>query len=125
MNDQWTLLRAPAAVIAGAYVVGLIVGESARPLSAEPLPVAFYAATAIVLLPFVLPTRWFRAAPGILAAWMIASAIVATARAAFMAGWLFPRLPLASWVTKLTFDLVVVAALWIAAVATRRRDRRV
>jgi hypothetical protein len=114
------LLRGVAAVIAGAYVVGLVIGESARPLSADPLSMAFCACVALVLLPFMLPSRWFRGAPSLLHAWMIAGAIVASARAAFMAGWLFPRLPLSSWLTKLILDLVLVAALWAAAIANRQ-----
>lgn len=114
------LVRAAAAVIAGAYVVGVVIGESARPLSAEPLSLAFYAAMALVLLPFVVPRRWFSGAPTVLNAWMIAGAVVASARAAFMAGWLFPRLPVTSWLTKLFLDLVLVAALWAAAMASRR-----
>jgi hypothetical protein len=117
------LFRAPAAVIAGAYVVGLVIGESARPLSAEPLSLAFYIATALVLLPFVLPTRWFAAIPAVLHAWMVAAAIVASVRAAFMAGWLFPRLPLTSWLTKLTLDVVLVAALWLATMTRPSRLR--
>jgi hypothetical protein len=114
------LLRAPAAIIAGAYVLGLVVGESARPLSVDPLSIGFYACTALVLLPFVLPARWFDRAPALLNAWLVAGAAIATARAAFMAGWLFPRLPVTSWLTKLLFDLALVAALWVAAIATRR-----
>ena len=112
--------RAPAAVIAGAYVVGLVIGESAKPLSAEPLSIAFWAATAIVLLPFVLPTRWFRRIPRVLSAWMIGSAVVVTVRTAFMAGWLFPRIGFTGWLTKLTLDLVLTAALWVAALNMRR-----
>lgn len=115
-----TLLRAPAAVIAGAYAVGLVVGESARPLSADPLAIGFYVCAALVLLPFVLPARWFDRVPALLNAWLVAAAIIATARAAFMAGWLFPRLPLTSWLTKLLLDLVLVAALWLAAIANRQ-----
>ena len=118
-----TLLRAPAAVIAGAYVVGLVIGESARPLSVDPLSIGFYACAALVLLPFVLPSRWFDRAPALLNAWLVAGAAIATARAAFMAGWLFPRLPLTSWLTKLLFDLVLVAALWVAAIANRRSSQ--
>jgi hypothetical protein len=117
-DDLTRILRAGATVIAGAYVVGLVIGESARPLSAEPLSLAFYAATTLVLLPFMLPMGWFARCPALLRAWMIAGAIVASVRAAFMAGWLFPRLALASWLTKLLLDLVLVAALWAAALAT-------
>ena len=116
-----TLLRAPAAAISGAYVLGLVVGESARPLSADPLSMAFYACVALVLLPFLLPSRWFDRAPALLNAWLIAGAVVATARAAFMAGWLFPRLPLSSWLTKMALDLALVGALWVAAMANRAR----
>ena len=123
-DDVLRILRAVATVIAGAYVVGLVLGESARPLSAEPLSLAFWAATALVLLPFMLPIRWFARCPALLHAWMIAGAIVASVRAAFMAGWLFPRLPLASWMTKLLLDLVLVAALWAAALATPSRPLR-
>jgi len=118
--DTARLLRAPAAVIAGAYVLGLILGESAKPLSADPLSFAFWTATALVLGPFVLPVHWFRRAPGVLSGWMLAAAIVVTARAAFMAGWLFPRLPVTSWLTKLTLDLVVAAALWAATLSARQ-----
>jgi hypothetical protein len=46
---------------------------------------------------------------------MIGSAIVVTARTAFMAGWLFPRIATLGWLTKLTMDLVLTAALWVAA----------
>ena len=120
-DDLARILRGLATVIAGAYVVGLVIGESARPLSAEPLSLAFYAATALVLLPFMLPMAWFSRYPAFLHAWMIAGAIVASVRAAFMAGWLFPRLPLASWMTKLLLDLVLVAALWAAALARPSR----
>jgi hypothetical protein len=120
-DDLTRILRGLATVIAGAYVVGLVIGESARPLSAEPLSLAFYAATALVLLPFVLPMRWFSRYPAFLHAWMIAGAIVASVRAAFMAGWLFPRLPVTSWLTKLLLDLVLVTALWAAAWATDSR----
>ena len=119
-DDLARILRGLATVIAGAYIVGLVIGESARPLSAEPLSLAFYGATALVLAPFMLPRRLFAAAPSVLRAWMIAGAIVASVRAAFMAGWLFPRLPLASWLTKLLLDLVLLAALWAAARTTDR-----
>jgi hypothetical protein len=117
-DDVARILRGMATVIAGAYIVGLVIGESARPLSAEPLSLAFYAATALVLLPFMLPMGWFARYPAFLHAWMVAGAIVASVRAAFMAGWLFPRLPLASWLTKLLLDLVLVAALWAAVRVT-------
>jgi hypothetical protein len=119
-----TLLRAPAAAIAGAYVLGLVVGQSARPLSADPLSIGFYVATAIVLLPFVLPSRWFARAPAVLRGWMIGAAIVATARGVFMAGWLFARLPAAAWVPKVLFDLVILAALWLAVLGPVRLARR-
>jgi hypothetical protein len=113
-------LRAPAAVMAGAYLVGLVIGESATPLSADPLSVSFYAATALVLAPFMVPVRWFRRSPRVLTAWMLAAAVIVTARAAFMAGWLFPRLPVTSWLTKLTLDLVLAAAFWVATLSARR-----
>lgn len=123
-DDLTRILRAMATVIAGAYVVGLVLGESARPLSAEPLSVAFYAATALVLLPFMLPMGWFARYPALLRAWMMAGAIVASVRAAFMAGWLFPRLAFASWMTKLLMDLVLVAALWAAVLVTPSKPLR-
>jgi len=123
-DDVVRILRAVATVIAGAYVVGLVIGESARPLSAEPLSLAFYVVTALVLLPFMLPMGWFSRIPAFLHAWMVAGAIIASVRAAFMAGWLFPRLPLASWMTKLLLDLVLVAALWAAVAVTPSKPLR-
>ena len=123
--DPRVFLRPLAAVIAGAYIVGLILGESARPLSAAPLSAAFYAGAALVLAPFLLPSAWFRRSPRVLAAWMLGAAIVVTIRAAFMAGWLFPRLEWTGWLTKLTMDLVLAAALWAAAIAQRRSGEAV
>lgn len=114
------LLRAPAAIAAGAFVVGLatgaIVGPFVAPTTASP---ATYLLTMVVCAPFLIPTAWYRRHPA-LWFWMAAAAALATVRAVFMAGFLLPYQPVGAWLLKVSMDLLAAAVLWIAAMAVRR-----
>ena len=114
------LLRAPAAVATGAFVVGLatgaIVGPFATGHTASPVT---YLLTMVVCAPFLLPTAWFRRHPA-LWFWMAAAATFATMRAVFMAGFLLPHQPIGAWLLKTAMDLLAASILWIAAIAIRR-----
>ena len=117
------LLRAPAAVVAAAYIAGLLTGAVARPALTAPSAGVVFLLTAFVCGPFLLPTRWFRRQPSLLWGWMFAAAVMATTRAVTMAAWLYPRLPLDAWFVKAVVDLVVCALLWTAAIAVWRSSR--
>ena len=117
------VLRAPAAAIAAAYVVGLFYGVAARPLSAPGWSAVLVLFTVLVCGPFLMPARWFRRQPSLLWGWMLAAALMATTRAVAMAVWLFSRLPLDAWLVKTVVDLVVCSLLWVAAVAVWRAGR--
>ena len=114
------LLRAPAALAAGAFVVGVATGAIVGPFvtrsSASPLT---YLLTVGVCAPFLLPTAWYRRHRA-LWFWMVAAAALATGRAVFMAGFLFPHQPVGVWLLKAGMDLLAAAVLCVAAVAIHR-----
>ena len=114
------LLRAPAAVAVGAFVVGLATGAILAPFAAAPsaAPIT-YLVTLAVGAPFLLPTAWYRRYR-LLWFWMAAAATLATLRAVFMAGFLLPHQPVVAWALKTSMDLLAAGILWIAALAVRR-----
>ena len=115
------LLRAPAALAAWAFVVGVAVGAIAGPFAPGPVAAgspATYLLTLAVCVPFLLPTAWYRR-HRVLWIWMTAAAALATLRAVFMAGFLLPHQPIGAWLLKTTMDLLAAAALWLAAIAIR------
>lgn len=114
-----TLLRAPAAVIAGGFLVGLIAGEVTRPAASPPSSPVTYLITAFVCAPFLLPFSRPRARRA-LCQWMFAAAAVATGRAVVLALWLYSRRPLDAWMLKTAFDMAVSGVLWVAAFAVWR-----
>ena len=119
-----SLLRAPAAVAAGAFVVGVAVGAIAAPFAAVPLaspstPALTYLLAIAVCAPFLLPTSWYRR-HRVLWLWMAAGAALATMRAVFMAGFLLPHQSAGVWLLKTSMDLLAVAVLWLAAFAVKR-----
>jgi hypothetical protein len=114
-----SLLRAPAAVAAGAFVVGVSAGAVAGPFASLPPSPVTYLLTLLVCLPFLLPTAWYHRRRA-LWTWMAAAAAFATVRAVFMAGFLLPYQPVGAWLLKVSMDLLAVAFLWIAAAAVRR-----
>ena len=117
------LLRAPAAVAAGAFVVGLTTGAIVSPFarSGSASPVTFLLTIAICA-PFLLPTAWYRRYRA-LWFWMAAAAALATVRAVFMAGFLLPHQPFGGWLLKTAMDLLAAAVLWLGAFAVKRPDR--
>ena len=112
------LVRAPAALAAGAFVVGVATGAIVGPFvtaatTASPLT---YLLTVAICTPFLLPTAWYRRHRA-LWLWVAVAAAVATARAVFMAGFLLPHQSLGAWLLKAGMDLLAAAVLCIAAAA--------
>ena len=116
-----SLLRAPAAVVAGAFVVGVAVGAMTAPFTSSRTPVLTYLLTLAICLPFILPTTWYRRQRA-LWLWMAAAAATATMRAVFMAGFLLPYQSPGAWLLKTSMDLLAVAVLWLAIFAIRRPE---
>jgi hypothetical protein len=116
-----SLLRAPAAVVAGAFIVGVAAGAVAAPFTSAPPSALTYLLTIAVCVPFLLPTAWYRGYRR-LWLWMAAAAAFATMRAVFMAGFLLPHQPLGAWLLKTSMDLLAVTVLWVAAFATKRAE---
>jgi hypothetical protein len=114
-----SLLRAPAAVAAGAFVVGVAAGAVAGPFASLPPSPVTYLVTLLVCLPFMLPTAWYTR-HRVLWFWMAAAAVFATVRAVFMAGFLLPYQPVGAWLLKVSMDLLAVVVLWVATAAVRR-----
>ena len=113
-----SLLRAPAALAAGAFMLGLAAGVIASPFTAATPSWITYLLTLVVCLPFLLPTGWYRRS-SLLWVWMATAAALATVRAVFMAGFLLPHQPTGSWLLKTAMDLLAAASLWLAASAIR------
>jgi hypothetical protein len=114
------LVRAPAAVAAAAFVVGVTTGGIVGPFTASgPASPVTYLLTLAICAPFLLPTAWYRRHRA-LWFWMAAAAALATVRAVFMAGFLLPYQPVGPWLLKISMDLLAAAVLWIAAIAVYR-----
>ena len=114
------LLRAPAAIAAGAFIVGLTTGATVSPFATTTAasPITF-GLTLAICAPFLLPTAWYRR-HRVLWFWIAAAAALATMRAVFMAGFLLPYQPPGVWLLKTAMDLLAAAVLWVAALAVRR-----
>ena len=113
------LLRAPAAIAAGAFMVGLASGVFSRPLSTLPASSAALIVTVVVCVPFLLPTPWYRRYR-VLWMWMAVAAAFATVRAVVVAGWMLPHQTWTVWTVKTLVDAVVAAILWLAVIALKR-----
>jgi len=113
------LMRAPAGVAAGAFILGLVTGAFARPLSAPPRSLGTFLVTLVVCVPFLLPTPWYRRFRA-LWVWMAAAAAFATLRAAVLAGWRLPHQTMDAWLFKTVFDVLVAGVLWLAVSALHR-----
>ena len=112
------LMRAPAALAAAAFLLGLVTGQFARLTNAPaPSTLALFIAL-LVCAPFLLPTPWYRHRA--LWIWMAAAAAFASVRAVALAGWLLPHQPWDAWIVKTIIDLVVAAMLWLAVAAAAR-----
>jgi hypothetical protein len=117
-----TLLRTPAAIAAAFFLGGAVVGQAVW--STATLEATAYAglrclAVAVVCVPFLLPSRRYRAGRTAMRAWIVAAAIAATLRSIDLCVSLFP-LPARAWLTAVGVQLAILSALWLAVFAVRR-----
>ncbi len=117
-----TLLRAPAAVAAAAFLVGVMAGEAVSSngtLETAAAAVLRCLAVSLVCVPFLLPSRRYRTGQTAMRAWIIAAALVASIRAIHLCASLYP-LPFGTWVMAAGLQVALVGTLWLAVVALRR-----
>ena len=120
-----TLLRAPAAIAAAFFLGGAVVGQavwSTATLEAAGFAVLRCLAVASVCVPFLLPSRRYRAGRTAMRMWLVAAAIAATLRSIDRCIALFP-LPAREWLTAVAVQVAVLSALWLAVFAIRRSPR--
>jgi hypothetical protein len=120
-----TLLRAPAAIAAGAFLVGLTAGEAAswshRAPDSWALAALRIAIVFLVCLPFLLPSEWYRSRGLGMPAWITIAALAASVRGAYLCALLYPLQSLGAWLTFAGLELAIGATLWVAVFALRRR----
>jgi hypothetical protein len=124
-DSELTLLRAPAAVAIGAFVLGLTVGELGKAVAGEHFGSTGYWLAILVCAPFLLSSRWFaRGWTGIvLRGWLLLAAAAATLRIVHFCVMAYSRRPLGIWVVIVLLDTIVAGALWLAVYALVRRMR--
>ncbi|HEX9368353.1 MAG TPA: hypothetical protein VF921_17110 [Vicinamibacterales bacterium] len=121
-----TLLRAPAAVVAAAFLVGVIAGAAVSsyraggPAIADALPCL---AAGFVCVPFLVPSECYRPARTGMRAWLPAAAFIASIRTAWLCVSLYPARPsLGNWLMAAGLQVALAGTLWLAVFAVLRRD---
>ena len=115
-DTQAALLRMPAAIAAGGFVIGLTVGELAKAMNGRSFLAVDYWTALAVCVPFLLASRRFdlRVVGPLLRAWLMGAAVVCTMRLAYFCAWSYARRPLSTWLVMVLLDVAVGAALWLA-----------
>jgi hypothetical protein len=119
-----TLLRAPAAIAAGAFLVGAIAGEAAawdrRPPDSWASTTLRIAVVVLVCLPFLLPSDWYRSHRTGMLAWMTIAALAASVRGAYLWASLYPIQSIGAWLSFAGLEAAIGGTLWLAVFAVRR-----
>jgi len=125
LDTQVALMRTPAAIAAGGFVVGLTAGELAKALDGRAFLAADYWVTIAVCIPFLLATRRFdlRGVGPVLRAWLTIAAVICTMRLAYFCAWSYSRRPLSVWLVIVLLEAAVGAAVWVAVYAVMWRVR--
>ena len=121
-----TLLRAPAAVAAACFLGGAIIGQavwSTGTLEAARSAALRCLAVGLVCVPFLLPSKQYRAGGRAIRAWMVAAAVAASLRTVYLVVSLYP-LPLSDWLTAVGLQAALLGSLWLAVYAVRPPSTR-
>jgi hypothetical protein len=117
-----TLLRAPAAIVAAAFLGGVVAGEAAwsnGTLESAGAAALRCLAVSLVCVPFLLSSKRYRAGRTAMRAWIVVAALVASIRTIYLCVSLYP-LPLGTWLMAAGLQIALVGTLWLAVVALRR-----
>ena len=115
-------LRAPAAIVSAAFLAGVMAAEAAVPgriLQPRNWDILGYAVVAFVMIPFLLPSRWYRPGRTLMRMWIVAAALIASVRAVYMCVALSPPHP-AEWLMVTALHLAEVGTFWLAVFAVYR-----
>jgi lysylphosphatidylglycerol synthetase-like protein (DUF2156 family) len=119
-----TLLRAPAAVAAACFLGGAIIGQavwSNGTLEGAGAAALRCLAVGLVCAPFLLATSRYRSGNTAMRTWIIAAAVIASARSVYLCVSLYP-LPLGSWLIAVGLQVALLGALWLAVFAVRTAE---
>jgi hypothetical protein len=124
-DGELALLRAPAAVAIGAFVLGLTIGELGKAFAGEHFASTEYWIAILVCAPFLLSSRWFgKGWSGVvLRGWLLVASAAATLRIVYFCAMAYSRRPLGIWIVIVLLDTTVVGAVWLASYALLRRVR--
>jgi hypothetical protein len=124
-DGELALLRAPAAVAIGAFVLGLTIGELGKAFAGERFASTEYWIAILVCAPFLLSSRWFGDGRRglVLRGWLLVASTAATLRIIYFCVMAYSRRPLGIWIVIVLFDTTVVGAVWLASYALLRRGR--
>ena len=116
------VLRAPAAIVSAAFLAGLVAAAAGpgpiRPPTGR--DAAGYAVVALVMMPFLLPSRWYRAGRTIMRTWIVVAAVIASVRAVYIGVALYARRPALESLMVMALYLAEVGTLWLAVFAVQR-----
>jgi hypothetical protein len=117
-----TLLRAPAAIGAAAFLLGAVAGEAVswgrRAADLQGPAALRLIAVVLVCVPFLLAADRYRRRS--MQAWMIAAAIVATLRGAYLCVSLYPLESPGVRLTTLAVEGAIAGMVWLAVFAVTR-----
>jgi hypothetical protein len=120
-----TLLRAPAALGAAAFLVGAVAGEAVmwtgRSPGARPAAAVSLVAVAFVCVPFLLPSDWYGRRRRAMQVWMIAAAAAASLRGVYLAAVLYSTQSATDRIVTAAVELAIAGILWAAVAAVRWR----
>ena len=117
------LLRAPAAVVAAAFLAGLVAAEAAvrgRGLYSRGWDALGYVSVVLVMIPFLLPSRWYRRGATMMRLWITGAAATASCRAVYMSAALYSHRTAPEWLMLTGLYLVEAGTLWLAVFAVYR-----
>jgi hypothetical protein len=114
-----TLLRAPAAIAAAFFLLGALAAQvvwSNGTLEAGIAATLRSLGVGFVCVPFLLASRRYRAGRTAMRIWLVAAALLASARSIQLCVSLFP-LPLGEWLIAAAVQLALLGVFWLAVYA--------
>jgi hypothetical protein len=124
-DSALALLRAPAAVAIGAFMVGLTIGELGKAIAGKRFASPEYWLAVLVCAPFLVSSRWFGSGwrGRVLRGWLIAAAAAVTLRLVYFCAMAYSHRPFEIWIMIVVLDAAVAGAVWLAVAALFRATR--
>lgn len=118
-----TLLRAPAALGAAAFLAGALAGEAVmwtgRPAGTRWPAALSLLAVGVVCAPFLLPSQWYRPRRAGMQGWISAAALAASLRGVYLCASFYPIQSVASRATTVIVEAAIAGILWLSVFAVK------